>query len=248
MTGRIPLLVAGIAIAGLTLGGCTEGSGSGRVASASAVVARASPDDRWIGRDDVKEAIALLQKGDAVRARKRLMRVLKKQPGDNIARQLLSQIDSEPRVLLGTANYSYTLAEGDTLVSIAQRRLGNPMMFYALARYNGIAVPEAVAVGQTILIPGARPVPPAPPKATRATTKPAPSVASPVSEVPAKSAPQPARAARLRGQGLAAMNAGTIDRAVALLREALNLDPDSPAIKHDLSRALRIQETLRVRR
>ena len=246
MTGRIPLLVAGIALAGLTLGGCTGDSGNGRVASASAQ--KASSDDRWIGRDVVKEAIALLQKGDAVRARKRLMSVLKKQPGDNIARQLLSQIDSEPQVLLGTANYSYTLVEGDTLASIAQRRLGTPMMFYALARYNGIAVPESVVAGQTILIPGARPVPAAPRNATKAATKPAPSVASPVPDVLIKSAAQPAQAAKLRGQGLAAMNAGAIDRAVALLREALNLDPDSRAIKHDLSRALRIQETLRVRR
>jgi Flp pilus assembly protein TadD len=43
------------------------------------------------------------------------------------------------------------------------------------------------------------------------------------------------------------MNAGQINRAVALLRQAASLDPDSVVIRNDLGRALRIQSTVRAR-
>ena len=43
------------------------------------------------------------------------------------------------------------------------------------------------------------------------------------------------------------MNAGAIDQAVALLRQALALDPDNAAIRSDLNRALRVQNTVRSR-
>jgi Flp pilus assembly protein TadD len=68
--------------------------------------------------------------------------------------------------------------------------------------------------------------------------------------MPARPAPRagnPAQAARLRGQGLAAMNGGAIDRAVALLRQALALDPDNSAIRSDLNRALRVQSIVHSR-
>ena len=119
------------------------------------------------------------------------------------------------------------------------------MLFYALARYNNIAVPTSVVPGQTILVPGA------PSRAAGA----APRAAALRSAAPGARAGQgrrraprpaprgnPAQAARLRGQGLAALNAGSVDRAVALLRQALALDPGNAAIRNDLNRALRDPE------
>jgi tetratricopeptide (TPR) repeat protein len=204
-------------------------------------------DGNWRGRDRIRDVIAALNRGDAASARRGLAAVLRRQPNDGVARQLLEQIDRDPRELLGAENYSYTLREGETLSSVAQRALGNPMLFYALARYNNIAVPSSVGPGQTILIPGHRPAPPPPqarPEPRAAPQRPAPGPAAPA---PVQPATNPALAARLRGQGLAAMNAGAIDRAVGLLRRALSLDPANALIRNDLARALRIQSTVRSR-
>jgi pyruvate/2-oxoglutarate dehydrogenase complex dihydrolipoamide acyltransferase (E2) component len=241
-----------LAIAGIALSGCGKKSSNGAVASASSVPAA---QGNWMGRDKVKDAIVLLNQGDSIKARQLLMAVLKKQPGDSVARQLISQIDSDPRVLLGTQNYAYTLKEGDTLSVLAQRFLGNPMMFFALARYNNIAIPTSVSPGQSILIPGKAPAPTPAATARKPAAKPAPADAkasaaakpeAPAAK-PAQHAANPALATKLRGQGLAAMNAGAINRAVALLRRALSLNPDSGVIKNDLARALRIQSTVQAR-
>jgi hypothetical protein len=182
--------------------------------------------------------------------------MLRRQPGDGVATQLLAQIDTDPHVLLGRESYSYVLRPGETLSTVAQRALGNPMLFYALARYNNIAVPSSAAPGQTIQVPGRRPAPAAarpeprpqarpprsatPPPATTPVPRPAPAPASPPGN--------PGQAARLRAQGLAALNTGAADRAVALLSRALSLDPGNAAIRNDLGRARRIQGTLRSRR
>jgi hypothetical protein len=179
------------------------------------------------------------------------MTALRRQPGDAVARQLLTQIDTDPMQLLGRENYSYTVREGETLSIIAARLLGTPMMFYALARYNNIAVPMSVGPGQVILVPGRRPAPPPQPRPQRPTPAPAQPQVRPVPtppvQRPAARATNPALAARLRGQGLAAMSAGAIDRAVALLRQALSLDPGNGVIRNDLARALRIRGTVRSR-
>ncbi|MDQ8755311.1 LysM domain-containing protein [Sphingosinicella sp. LHD-64] len=205
----------------------------------------------WRGREGVQEAIALLNRGDVTVARERLMSVLRRDAGDGIARQLLSQIDGDPRQMLGAQSYSYTLRDGETLSTIAQRVLGNPMMFYILARYNDIAVPESVRPGQVIRIPGRRSAPAperrrqrpaAPPRSEPERSVPPPAAASP------RPSANPALAARLRAQGLAALNGGAVDRAVALLRRAAAADPGNAAIRGDLERALRVQRTVRSRR
>ena len=45
----------------------------------------------------------------------------------------------------------------------------------------------------------------------------------------------------MRSEALVQMNKGSIDKSVALLREAAQLDPDNTAIAADLARAVRIQ-------
>lgn len=173
-----------------------------------------------------KLAIDLLTRGQADQARAELNQLLMDQPGNGTARKLLDQIDKDPRVLLGEINYAYKVKPGETMSVLAQRFLGDPLMFYALARYNGIAAPGALEVGQNLAIPGT-------PKKV-APKAPAPTT----SAIPLRN---PARAAQLRSQGLEQLNRGAPDRAVVLLRQALTLDPSNALIQKDLDRAVRLQ-------
>lgn len=234
-----------IAAAALGLAGC-----AGQVRTPQAPTAEPETGN-WRGREEVRDAIALLNQGNPTEARRRLLRALRRQE-DSVARSLISQIDGDPRQLLGAEHYSYTLREGETLSTIAGRALGNPMLFYSLARYNSIAVPSSVRPGQVILVPGRRPAPPPPrptprPAAPPAATPSRPTAPPATRPAPAQRPANPAQAARLRGQGLAALNAGQVNRAVALLRQALALDPGNAAIRADLARAQRVQSTVRSR-
>lgn len=238
--GRAPIFAAVSAL--LFLAGCAAGPRLGAGAP--------TETGEWRGRAGVQDAIALLNRGDPARARRRLMTVLRREPSDGIARDLVAQIDADPRQVLGAESYAYTLRDGETLSTVAQRALGNPMKFYILARYNDIAVPENVRPGQVIRIPGRPPAPPPERRPARPApdrTEPArPSPSRPV--VPARPAANPALAARLRTQGLAALNGGQVARAVSLLSQAAAADPGNGAIRQDLERARRVQRTVRSRR
>ncbi len=98
--------------------------------------------------------------------------------------------------------------------------------------------------------PQPRPEPRAPARPPRATPPPVAYTHADTCACAAPAAPRgnPARAAALRARGLAALNTGAADRAVALLGRALALDPGNAAIRNDLARARRIQGTLRSRR
>ncbi|WP_174301003.1 LysM peptidoglycan-binding domain-containing protein [Caulobacter sp. S45] len=210
----------------------------------------------------------LLGAGKRDQARVEAQKLVEEQPTNTEATTLLNEIDADPQVLLGGQNTPYTVQPGETLVTLADRFLGDSNLFYALARYNNIDTPNDVAPGQTILIPSAshgaradhadrddhpehgdRPVhaehrEPAPPVLRRREEPPPePKKASsaPAEAQPATPAHDPARANALRSQALVEMNKGAIDRAVSLLREASHLDPDSGPINADLARALRIQ-------
>ena len=60
-----------------------------------------------------------------------------------------------------------------------------------------------------------------------------------------KIATNPAKASQLRARGLEQLNRGVINSAVTLLSQASQLDPQNPLITRDLSRARRIQKTLK---
>jgi hypothetical protein len=224
----------------LALGACaavlsacaTAGSGPAPVAARPppGPVAEATPRER------VDRALTLLAIGDATRARPELEAALARDPSDATARILIDQIDKDPVALLGARSYAYRVRPGESLSQIAGRLLGDPRLFYALARYNGVAAPQSVVAGQVLRIPGTR-------RKAQAASRPA---------APAQaSAPvhprDPARASRLRGAALQHLNGGKVDRAVALLREARDLDPDNALIRRDLDRAVRIQGSVRAR-
>ncbi len=193
-----------------------------------------------------KAAIDHLYHGQPEQARAELRALILEQPANTVARGLLEQVDQDPHALLGDKSYAYKVRPGETMSVLAQRFLGDPMMFYALARYNGMSTPTEIVAGQTLQIPGAprkvmatapRPVTMLPPSATSA-------AAPPPAAPPAVSTRNPTRAAQLRGQGLENLNRGAVDKAVALFRQALSFDPGNPVIQKDLDRAVRIQKTV----
>ncbi len=89
-----------------------------------------------------------------------------------------------------------------------------------------------------------RPAPVPPVRRPSSTLPPAP--AKPAAK-PAAPAANAQRAAQLRAAGLEQLNRGAVDRAVALLRQAQQADPDNALIQRDLDRALRVSQAVRAR-
>lgn len=188
----------------------------------------------------VRLALELLDGGEADEAKAELEAALQARPGDATAARLLEQINTDPRQLLGTRSRSYVVREGDTMSGLAERFLGDPLMFYALSRYNDIASPRTLAAGRTIYVPDrsrtSASAPPNPPSPLART--PAPTVVAPYQA-------DPRRAGQLRLAGLEELNRGDADAAVRLLQQAQVFDRDNDMIRRDLERALRVQASLR---
>ena len=102
-------------------------------------------------------------------------------------------------------------------------------------------IPNPTDAQQAPSADAAAPAPP-PRRATPAPAAPTPAPA------PAKPAVDKARAGQLRAQGLVELNRGEVQKAVSLLRQAQQLDPDNTLIARDLQRAVRIQSAVSNRR
>jgi LysM repeat protein len=191
-----------------------------------------APAPEASAREQVAYAIELLDGGRSAEAKTALQAALSKSPKDPTAPQLLKQIDADPVILLGDKSEPYIVAAGDTMSALAERYLDDPLLFYALARYNGLAAPNTLSVGRMLKIP-VRPGK----SITTAGVKPA-------SGVSAASAANAGKANTVRLQALELLNSGEVARAVSLLTEAQTLDGTNVAIRKDLERARRIQSAL----
>src|SRR5690554_1173581 len=201
---------------------------------------------------DIEAIAELLDTGNTKDARKRLDRALRDDPMNPSLLVLHQGMIGDAKADLGPASYAYTVAEGDTMASLAQQFLGNRLKSYQLARYNAIDNPAALAPGQVIQIPG-QPVRaendrrPATTPTNRTARTPAASPASPAAATRAP-AIDTAGAQRARTAGLAALNKGHVANAVAQLQRAAALDPGNDSIARDLARAQRIASTVRSQR
>jgi len=214
--------------------------------------ATAAPPAAPVATSDIEGVQGLLMRGDAKGAEKALKPLLKRDPMNPRLLLLSDSIRRDPQELLGPASYAYTVAAGESFETIAERLLGNRLKAYQLARYNRIANPSTLAAGQKIRVPGSPPEPkPAVVERPRPVAPPASAPAShakPVAPTPARPAVNPAAAQRARAAGLAALNRGAVNEAVALLRKAKALDPGNAVIARDLQRAERIAATVRARK
>lgn len=198
----------------------------------------------------VTRAIEMLEAGEVQPAEELLEAVLRADPALRRAQSLLRQIREDPRSLLGSESFAHRVLPGESLSLIAQRFLKDPLLFYALARYNDIAVPRQLAGGQVIRVPGKAPAPgretepvpmatptatPTPPPATPAT----PPVAAERPAAPPAPPPPVARPPEPDPQAVAAAQAARAarDREAAVARHIR--EARSAFAKQDLEGAIR---------
>ncbi len=74
-------------------------------------------------------------------------------PGSPTLALLARQLEAPPAELLPGPYRTIEVQPGDTLSQIAVRELGNPLLFVALARLNGIDVPRTLSVGAELRVP-----------------------------------------------------------------------------------------------
>jgi hypothetical protein len=184
-------------------------------------------------------AIELLGAGRAEEARGELRAVLNKSPKNETALSLLAQIDADPASLLGQPGDTYVVAAGDTMSELADRFLGDPLLFYALGRYNGMTAPNSLSEGRSLKLPARAKAAVAP----RAQALGNASMHSPGSAMPAVVDEVKASATRMKA--LESLNQGDVDLAIVLLKQAQALNASDAAIDRDLERAMRIKTALK---
>lgn len=167
-----------------------------------------------------------MQNGDEVTARSSLDKAQALDPGNELAKNLMRQITADAQRELGPTSWRYVVQRNDTLGKIAGTYMGDNFRFYILAKYNNITVPNRLAVGQEIKIPGTKP--PSVSKLGKPPVPPDPTAAAPVPPPPPPPPPLPARreAERLYQQGLVQKNSGNLTAAYDSFSEAARRDPD----------------------
>jgi len=82
-----------------------------------------------------------------------LLALREKTSDSRVVERLLAQIDTPVEELLPGPYRQVEVSRGDSLSRIAARELGDPLLFYALARLNGIGAPARIPAGTSIRIP-----------------------------------------------------------------------------------------------
>ena len=225
---------------------------------------------------EVKQALdsvrTLLDQGQADAATAELQKVLASDSVSKAAQSYMRQIRDDPVMLYGRESFPYRVQSGDTLALLAQRYLGDRDQFYGLARYNDIAVPRQLPLGQTIRIPGkagrvvqpvaATPVAPTAPVATpEPAAAPAPVASTPAPPPPAPPPPPPPppdpaiEAARVEREKKAAVDNWSRRARAAMARqdlcgaikgweEVLSIEPDNRTAMLERDRARELQKKL----
>lgn len=134
---------AAIALLMLVVSGC---SGLGRIADPAGSVSE-FPGERW------HVALEMLGRGQDRQAEE-LFVALRDSPGyGERAQHMLDQIRRPIHRYFPDDHFNVRLRAGQSLSGLSRRYLDDPLKFFALARYNGIAAPNRVAAGQLIRIP-----------------------------------------------------------------------------------------------
>ncbi len=135
---------AAMALLMLVVSGC---SGLGAPVEPAGVLAADSPGERW------HIALEMLDRGEELQAEE-LFIELRDSPGyGERAEHMLGQIRGPIHRYFPDDHFNVRLRAGQSLSALSRRYLDDPLKFFALARYNGIAAPNQVAAGQLIRIP-----------------------------------------------------------------------------------------------
>lgn len=181
----------------------------------------APAQDTRTARERLLEGMRWLDRGEPDSARGELEAALRLDPGNEVAKSLLWQLDADPDQALGRESFPYTVQPGDSLSKISKRFLGESSKFYLLARYNGIRVPGGLEVGQVLKIPGRKPgAGPAP----RPLPPPRPS-AAPAPETGSGDTETEQAAERAYQSGLQALSAKSLEKAYDQFSQALKANP-----------------------
>ena len=175
------------------------------------------------------DAIVRLQAGDEPAGRGLLEQALALDANNALAQLMMRQVTADPVAELGSTHFPYTIQRDDTLAKLAQRFLGDRHRFYILARYNDIAQPNRIQVGQVIRIPGKAP----PRQAEPPTPAPTPEPARPAPPAPAPPALAPIEdaVAKRLAEGREQERKGDLEGALATYSEILRRDPGQAEAK-----------------
>ena len=146
------------------------------------------------------KAVTHLERGEDADARAELIELLRVMPHHPSAEKLLDQIETPVGEYFPPQYTVVPLGSGESLSTVARTYLGDPLLFYALARYNDIAEPSRVPADIKLKIPhtaqslaafdAARQ--PAKPTTTRKSRRPEKKVAANPVVMPDSTAPAPA--------------------------------------------------------
>lgn len=192
------------------------------------------PSDTVTARKRWLNAVNALQGGDAAGARVELQLALCREPENKTATSLLQQIDQPPEALFGPEATEYMVQPGDTLSKIADRFLGDPLLFYGLARYNRIENPSLLKAGQVVRVPKSRaPAPSAARPAPVSPAAPAPVTPPSVPREPARP-PVPPPADRTPPSASAIPPGGRYEGPVTVILSASDDSDPAPVIRFTL--------------
>ena len=185
-------------------------------------------------REIEKQAIELLDRGESEEARRLLDCVIADNQRAWRAKSLLRQLDADPVSYLGARHYLYTVQSSETLSKIAGERLGDPLAFVILARYNDIPVPANLVAGQRIKVPGEEPTESSTTEDEGPAADEPPDDVAPAAEPPQPSPPPPTDQAYT--DALALEKQGDLVGAYRALEQVKAADPQHPNIDDDLTR------------
>jgi tetratricopeptide (TPR) repeat protein len=172
----------------------------------------ASAADKAQAQKLALHAVNLLNEGREEEARAELNKALSLDHDNVLAASLMTQITADPAEMLGVKSFRYTVKPGDTLSKIAEAFLKDQYKFYILARYNNIAAPRNLRLGQVIRVPGIEP-------SLQAVTTAATDKGDNVG------AGKSAQVERLYQAGQQAVRDGDKDKAYDLFMQAVRLEP-----------------------
>lgn len=111
------------------------------------------PEPAAIPEANLSTAMDDLESGRVREAREILARLSREAPDSDVVARLMRQIDMPVAELLPGPYRRVEVRPGESLSLIAAREIGDPLMFYALARLNEIEVPARVPAGTVLRVP-----------------------------------------------------------------------------------------------